>query len=98
MRNDGGNSGNWLQIELQGTTSNRDAVGAVVYLESNGWIRMQQVKSGSGYQSSSQRALFFGLGQRDSIEKIRIVWPSGIEQEIREIKANQKVFILEEGQ
>ena len=58
MRNDGGNSDNWLQIRLQGTTSNRDAVGAVVYLESAGWIRMQQVKSGSGYQSSSQRALF----------------------------------------
>ena len=96
MRNDGGNSGNWLQVELQGTKSNRDAVGAVVYLESNGWVRMQQVKSGSGYQSSSQKALFFGLGQRDSIERIRILWPSGIEQEIGEIKANQKVFILEE--
>ena len=67
MRNDS-NSDNWLQIELRGTKSNRDAVGAVVYLESAGWERMQQVKSGSGYQSSSQKALF-GLGQRDSIER-----------------------------
>ena len=62
MRNDGGNSSNWLQIELQGTVSNRDAAGAVVYVESDGWTRMQQVKLGSGYQSSSQKNLFFGIG------------------------------------
>ena len=96
MRNDGGNSSNWLQIELQGTVSNRDAAGAVVYVESEGWTRMQQVKLGSGYQSSSQKTLFFGLGQRDSVDRIRVVWPSGIQQDVRGIKANQKILLVED--
>ena len=98
MRNDGGNSSNWLQIELQGTVSNRDAAGAVVYVESDGWTRMQQVKLGSGYQSSSQKTLFFGLGQRDAVDRIHVVWPSGIQQDMNGVKANQKILLVEDEQ
>ncbi len=96
LRNEGGNAGNWLQVDLRGTLSNRDGIGAIVRLEAGGMQRMQQVKAGSGYQSSSQKALFFGLGRIERVERIGIEWPSGVRQYIRDIAANQAIYIVEE--
>jgi hypothetical protein len=59
---------------------------------------MQQVKLGSGYQSSSQKTLFFGLGQRDAVDRIHVVWPSGIQQDMNGVKANQKILLVEDEQ
>ncbi len=95
LRNDGGNRGNWLQVELQGIQSNRDGVGAKVYVQADSLRLVQQVKAGSGYQSSSQKALFFGLGANDRVDRLHIVWPSGRQQELENIAANQMLRIVE---
>ncbi len=95
LRNDGGNGGNWLQVTLRGNRSNRDGIGAVVHVEMGPTQRMQQVKAGSGYQSSSPAALFFGLGEAKRVDRMRIYWPSGLEQIVEDIEANQAISVVE---
>lgn len=72
----------WIGFELQGTESNRSAIGAEVRLYWNGQTQLQQVSGGSGYSSQNQRRLHFGLGKNPRIEKAVIRWPSGLEQTI----------------
>jgi enediyne biosynthesis protein E4 len=95
LRNDGGNRGNWLQIELQGVHSNRDGVGAKVHVRMDSLRITREVKAGSGYQSSSQKALFFGLGVSERVESIEVSWPSGKKQVLQDIAANQLLPIVE---
>jgi hypothetical protein len=72
----------WVQFELEGTASNRSAIGAEVELHWNGQKQLQVVSGGCGYASQNMRRLHFGLGKNPEIEKAVIRWPSGRAQEI----------------
>ncbi len=72
----------WIDFELHGTRSNRDAVGAQVRLFWNGQEQLQEVNGGCGYAAQNQRRLHFGLGKAARIEKAAIRWPSGSVQSI----------------
>src|ERR1700682_4561286 len=67
----------WIDFELEGTTSNRSALGAEVKLFWNGLQQVQTVSGGSGFCAENQRRLHFGLGKNPQIEKAVIRWPSG---------------------
>jgi hypothetical protein len=94
LRNDGGNRNHWLSIRLAGTRSNRDGLGAVVRVESNGGKQWNMVRSGSSYCSQSDLALTFGLGP-DATASVDVVWPSGARQQFKNVAANQRVLIDE---
>jgi hypothetical protein len=70
----------WVQFELEGTASNRSAIGAEVRVRWNGMEQLQQVSGASGFCAQNQRRLHFGLGPGATIEKVTIRWPSGKEQ------------------
>jgi hypothetical protein len=72
----------WVQFELEGTASNRSAIGAEVELHWNGHKQLQVVSGGSGYASQNMRRLHFGLGRDAGTERAVIRWPSGKTQEI----------------
>ena len=72
----------WIQFELEGTRSNRSAIGAQVRLYWNGKEQVQEVSGGNGYASQNQRRLHFGLGPDPHIDKAVIRWPSGQTQTI----------------
>ncbi len=96
LRNDGGNRNHSLTLRLVGTKSNRDAIGAVVRLESPFVGRqMQMVHSGSSYCSQSDLALTFGLGPDPRASAIEIQWPSGARERLANIAANQFLTIQE---
>ena len=95
LRNEGGNAGHWLQVELEGRTSNRDGVGAQLYLSSGQLRLLRQVKAGSGYLSSSQRAVFFGLGGRDRAERLEVHWPSGTVQVLEDLEVDRVLRLVE---
>ncbi len=83
----------WIQFELEGTTSNRSAFGARIRLywkdqDRNDQQQLQEVLGGCGYASQNQRRLHFGLGKDPQIEKAVIEWPSGKMQTISAPKAN----------
>jgi hypothetical protein len=95
LRNDGGNAGHWLQVELQGKKSNRDAVGARVFLTAGGLRQLRPVALGSRYQSTSQKAVHFGLGSSPRVERLEIRWPSGKVQVLQDLAADQKLSVVE---
>jgi len=67
----------WIEFELEGTKSNRSAIGAQVTLFWNGQEQVQEVSGGSGFAAQNQRRLHFGLGKFPQIQKAVIRWPSG---------------------
>jgi hypothetical protein len=96
LRNNKGNQNNWLLLNLIGTASNFDAIGARVKITSGGRNQTAQRKSTVGYLSQSDPRLHFGLGRKELIEKIEISWPSGKVQILENIKANQILTVKEQ--
>jgi hypothetical protein len=90
-----GEAGAWLQVELEGTRSNRDALGAVVSLESGGRRQVRQVAAGSGFLSSSSPVLHFGLGDAARVERLEVRWPSGQRDLHTDLAANQRLRLRE---
>jgi enediyne biosynthesis protein E4 len=67
----------WIDFELEGTLSNRSAIGARVTLSWNGQEQVQEISGGSGFCAQNQRRLHFGLGKSVADLKAVIRWPSG---------------------
>jgi hypothetical protein len=67
----------WIEFELEGTGSNRSAIGAQLTLVWNGQRQVQSVSGGSGFAAQNDRRLHFGLGPHPQIERAEIRWPSG---------------------
>jgi enediyne biosynthesis protein E4 len=69
--------GHFLTLRLEGTISNRDAVGARVTISSGGRRQVAQRVGGGSYQSASDSRLYFGLGLRTRADLVEVRWPSG---------------------
>lgn len=98
LRNDGANKNDVLEIRTVGTRSNRDGIGARVFLTtSTGQYMSQMVKSGSSYLSQSQLRLTFGLGKPDPSKQIslKIRWPAGDVQVIKNVQPDQFITVEE---
>jgi hypothetical protein len=94
-------TGNWIELKLVGTRSNRDAIGARVRLQITGKTMTRVVEAGSGYASESMFPVHFGLGQAPSVEGIEIDWPSGQVQRFGRQQLAGKInqqLIVHEGQ
>ena len=76
----------WIEFDLRGTKSNRDAIGASLTLFWNGTKQKQEVSGGSGFCSQNMKRLHFGIGKTGSIEKAEIRWPSGKTQTLNSFK------------
>jgi enediyne biosynthesis protein E4 len=88
-------SNHWITLNLVGTKSNRDGIGAQIRLSTASGDQFATVTTTSSYQSSSDKRAHFGLGAADSIREIEIRWPSGIHQVIRDANADQILKITE---
>ena len=92
-RNDQTGGNRSIRFHLTGTKSNRDAIGAVVRIESEGQQATRMVKSGSSFLSQSEMPVTFGLGKRDNVDRATITWPSGAVQEFKNLKPGNHDFI-----
>jgi hypothetical protein len=86
---------NFLYISLVGTKSNRSAIGARVRIEAGGRRQIDEVLSGGSFYSQNDLSLHFGLGQAAQADRIEVRWPSGLVQEWKDVKANQKLRLVE---
>jgi len=93
--NDSPGGGHWLAFELQGTTSNRDGIGAGIKVTAGGAVQYNHVSFAAGYASSSAGPTHFGLGASKSADLVGIRWPSGITQELRNLAADRVVKLQE---
>ncbi len=85
----------WIEIALEGTASNRSAIGARVELQWNGQTQVQEVQGGNGFSSQNDRRLHYGLGASTKIDRFVIRWPSGKSQTI-ESPAIDKMLSVKE--
>jgi hypothetical protein len=72
----------WIAFELEGSTSNRSAIGARLELQWRGQTQVQEVSGGSGFSAQNQRRLHYGLGASSRVDRVVIRWPSGRRQTI----------------
>ncbi len=84
-----------IAIRLQGKKSNRDAIGAVVTIETNVGRQTKFLQAGSGFLAQHSKELFFGLGESMGPIQATIRWPSGLEQKVTDLPANHRVWIEE---
>ncbi len=96
LRNDVGNRNHWLALQLIGTRSNRDGLGAQVRTTTDGAPpQFFTVTTSGSYQSSSDKRLLIGLGAATAVRSIEVRWPSGTVQQLRDVNANQTLTIKE---
>jgi tetratricopeptide (TPR) repeat protein len=84
-----------IAFRLQGKKSNRDAIGAVVTIETSVGRQAKFVQAGSGFLAQHSKELFFGLGEAKGPIQATIRWPSGLEQKIGDLPANHRIWIDE---
>ena len=95
LQNDSQTTGNWLLIELVGTVSNRDALGATVKLKTSKQSMTRSVVGGGSYLSQGPYYLHFGLAQDETIEQAEIMWPSGQRQTIKNVPTAKRLQWIE---
>ncbi len=86
--------GGWMILRLEGTTSNRSAIGARAEVRAGGRMQVGEVRSGGSYLSQSDMRLHFGLGGAARADVV-IRWPSGREQSLKGLGANREHRIRE---
>ena len=94
-RNDQSAGNRSIRFRLVGTSSNRDAIGAMVRIEYAGVSQSRMVKSGSSYLSQSELPATFGVGGRDQIERVIVQWPTGQTEEFKSL-ATGKTYVCTE--
>jgi tetratricopeptide (TPR) repeat protein/peroxiredoxin len=85
-----------ISFRLRGTKSNRDAIGAVVTIETESGRQTRTLETGSGFLSQHSKEMFFGLGSVKGPVRATVLWPNGLVQEFRELPFNHRIW-LEEG-
>jgi hypothetical protein len=81
-QNRGAPGRHWIAFSLEGTESNRSAIGARVELHWNGQLQVQEVSGGSGFSAQNQRRLHYGLGSAARVDQVVIRWPTGRRQTV----------------
>ncbi len=96
LRNDGGNALSWISLRLIGSRGNRDGIGARVRLQADGRLQFREVRLSSGYASSHDPRIHFGLGGASKVDRIEIRWPSGRTQIREDLPGNHLVLLRED--
>jgi hypothetical protein len=87
--------GNWIILDLEGTRSNRRAIGARVQLTASGITQIDEVRSGGSYLSQNDLRLHFGLANARAIDSIDIQWPGGAHQILKDLPCCRVAKIVE---
>jgi enediyne biosynthesis protein E4 len=96
LRNDYSGKASWIEIALEGTRSNRSAIGAIVVVSAGGRTQARTVLSQSSYYSHDDLRLHFGLGNAARIDEIEVRWPNGDVQRVAGAESRRLVKIVEE--
>ncbi|MCB0770794.1 MAG: ASPIC/UnbV domain-containing protein, partial [Flavobacteriales bacterium] len=90
-----GNDNHWFTVRLQGTVSNRDAVGARVAITGPWGTQVREVKAGESYGMVTTFGCNFGLGAHTTIPTLTITWPSGLVETFNDLGADQTITVIE---
>jgi tetratricopeptide (TPR) repeat protein/uncharacterized low-complexity protein len=94
-RNDIGKKNNWVEVDLQGTHCNRDAIGARITIWCGDKMQIREVNGGNGSHSQVPFRQHFGLAQAKIIDRLQIRWPNGYIEKHENLKPNQILKFIE---
>ncbi|WP_298896866.1 CRTAC1 family protein [uncultured Psychroserpens sp.] len=98
-RNEINSSNNWLKIKCVGVQSNKGALGVKIKISyrenSKDKIQYRELHQLSGYGAHGESIIHFGLGKQKVVDKIEIIWPSGVTQEFKSVKVNKFYQLME---
>ena len=95
LRNASPAPNHWLVIRTIGSKSNRDGIGTRIRVVTEDGVQYNAVSTSVGYASSSDVRVHFGLGRRALAQEIELLWPSGAQQILKNVKANQVLVVRE---
>jgi hypothetical protein len=81
---------------MVGTKSNRDGIGAKVMVKAGSRVLVNEVRSGSSYDSNNDMRLHFGLGAASKVEWVQVRWPSGLNEQFDNVPVDA-IQTLKEG-
>ena len=96
LRNHLTNGNHWVEFHLQGTKSNRAAIGSRLTISAGKLLQFNEVRGGGSYLSQNDLRLHFGLGTEPKIDSVEISWPSGFVERLGNLAVDQ-IHTIEEG-
>jgi enediyne biosynthesis protein E4 len=95
LRNDGGNSNNWLGLTLKGKHGPLEAIAARVTLTSGGKVQVRVNQWATSYLTNNDPRIHFGLGKNKVIERLEVVWNDGQKEVYRNVRINHYATLIE---
>ena len=93
FRNDGGNALNYLNFQLRAEAPNTRAIGARIYLTTNGMTQLREIHNGNNFVSQNPAEQHFGLNGTNLVDTVRVVWPDGSESSRDNVGSNQRIVV-----
>jgi len=91
------NHNHWIILKLVGVTDNRDGLGTKVKITTANGVQYNEATTAVGYNSSSDKRVYFGLGNATVVERIELAWPTGVKQVLNNVVVNQILTVVESG-
>ncbi len=95
LRNHGAERNNWIAVRPEGVNSNPFGFGVKAELQAGRLWQKQELYGFHGFLGQSSPLLHFGLGQRDKVDVVRLLWPNGVLQSEIDQPVNRVVTITE---
>ena len=97
VRNEGGNRNNWVGLKLIGEKSNREGIGSRIIYSVNGQTCIHYIAGGGSYQSAHDSRVILGFGRQEEPGEIRVEWPSGTVDVLKDVKMGHYLELVEGG-
>ncbi len=95
VRNSSRGNGKFLKVHLNATSSARDAIGAVVEVHAANRRWSKQLVAGDGYMASNERCVPFGVATAETIDSVRVIWPSGRVSIVEHVPSDSELTLVE---
>ncbi len=89
------NANHWIILKLVGVSDNRDGLGTKVKITTANGAQYNEATTAVGYNSSSDKRVYFGLGNATVIDRIELAWPTGVKQVLANVAADRILTIVE---
>ena len=96
-RNDLPRERRFVNVQLRGRGNNRQGIGARIWVETNGFVQMRELRAGSNFVSQDPAEAHFGLGTATRVDRLRVRWTNGRVQEWRDLPSNSWI-VADEGE
>lgn len=87
----------WIILKLVGVADNRDGLGTKVKIMTASGVQYNEATTAVGYNSSSDKRVYFGLGNATVVDRIELAWPTGVKQVLTNVTADRVLTIVESG-